>query len=1320
MSRIEKLSILGVRSFSPHEQQAIAFNTPLTLIVGYNGSGKTTVIECLKYATTGELPPNSKGGAFIHEPELEGEKDVRAQVKVSFRSTIGEQYVLTRNVQLTVKKTTRSMKTLEGSLLLRGQSGGKSSDRHVISTRVMELDKLVPEKLGVSPAVLEAVIFCHQDESMWPMSEPSALKKRFDEIFEAMKYTKVIDNLKVLRKRKGEELRELKIQETQDKVNKERADKVGRLIIQMSQEIEEAQTKCSDILKQMGAKAKEIKDKHEQANSFLKIVNDLQNKTEKLEYKSEAIRELRSRIEELPDSDDVLRNTLAEYAQTIERTVADRDRKQAQQQELQADLKQSRDRHTAKVAEQGKHQSDKDKYERQLATRDRMVHEAAERHEIRGYDGDLDGDLIESFYERIQKALNDKKHELERLQKSNAEELDKKSSVIAELEGRKQSLNRDRASAKQRIMAIGRESATVQGELGSLDVDEGSEAALRAEMKEVEARIEAAKADEQSADLDDQIKKVQDEIWQLETQAAKLGRELVECTRLASERAQLDLRKKQLTDRRRDLDILKNTWSEQLSALLGANWTPDTVEAEFQSALRKQDGVVAEARKQKDATQQELKQVEYKLSTTRDRHIKLLTEMKSCQRDVLKALRATRDENDPEHPPIDNYEAQTKHVETELAQIESDLKLTEEMKTYYTKVKTVAEKHNKCNLCDRDFHNQEDVKRRVFNKIAKALGDEVKQELEADRADFAARLRQLKAVRAQYDTYGRLEKEVPTLSAELNVCTIQKEDLVRRLEDKDLAFGKAEEQRREMDSLSKNVLKISQNHKDIQEAERQVERSQQSSSVTTRSPDEINEEQTTCAEQTRVAQTRLNKLTVERQRLKDLASQLEVERLELRHKIATAAQQLERKKSLQDQIRRFKEEQAQLRESVQTADNDLEALEPEMATARSALDEVRQHGRAKEQKVTEKRDAIGGTVSELRMINGEIQEYLERGGPSNLASNQRAITTLEATIASIEAEMKDLTVQINKLNKEIDNSDAKKRNISDNLTYRKNLRERVALQQEIEELKSRKAEEDYQRLSLEARILEDQRGLLTAERERLMGNVASKDDQLSRLQEEYDLDLKGAKAKYKESHIKVETTKAAIDDLGRGTVALDHAIMQFHSLKMEEINRIIGELWRETYQGTDIDTIQIRSDVESGAGSGGGGKRNYNYRVSMVKGDTEMDMRGRCSAGQKVLASIIIRLALAESFGVNCGLIALDEPTTNLDSDNIRSLASSLHRIIKARQSQGNLQLIVITHDEEFLKHMRCQDFCDTFYRVERNARQNSVIRVENITRISE
>ncbi len=42
-------------------------------------------------------------------------------------------------------------------------------------------------------------------------------------------------------------------------------------------------------------------------------------------------------------------------------------------------------------------------------------------------------------------------------------------------------------------------------------------------------------------------------------------------------------------------------------------------------------------------------------------------------------------------------------------------------------------------------------------------------------------------------------------------------------------------------------------------------------------------------------------------------------------------------------------------------------------------------------------------------------------------------------------------------------------------------------------------------------------------------------------------------------------------------------------------------------------------------------------------------MKGKCSTGQKVLASIVIRLALAQVFCTKTKILALDEPTTNLD-----------------------------------------------------------------------
>jgi len=78
----------------------------------------------------------------------------------------------------------------------------------------------------------------------------------------------------------------------------------------------------------------------------------------------------------------------------------------------------------------------------------------------------------------------------------------------------------------------------------------------------------------------------------------------------------------------------------------------------------------------------------------------------------------------------------------------------------------------------------------------------------------------------------------------------------------------------------------------------------------------------------------------------------------------------------------------------------------------------------------------------------------------------------------------------------------------------------------------------------------------------------------------------------------------------------------------------------------------------------------------------------------QVLACLIIRLALAETFCLNCGILALDEPTTNLDEANSASLAEALRQIMAQRAAQANFQLVVITHDERCAQPLQMAHGC--------------------------
>ncbi|GFP98495.1 DNA repair protein rad50 [Phtheirospermum japonicum] len=79
--------------------------------------------------------------------------------------------------------------------------------------------------------------------------------------------------------------------------------------------------------------------------------------------------------------------------------------------------------------------------------------------------------------------------------------------------------------------------------------------------------------------------------------------------------------------------------------------------------------------------------------------------------------------------------------------------------------------------------------------------------------------------------------------------------------------------------------------------------------------------------------------------------------------------------------------------------------------------------------------------------------------------------------------------------------------------------------------------------------------------------------------------------RYFDQLIQLKTTEMENKDLDRYYKALDKALMRFHTIKMEEINKIIRELWQQTYRGQDIDYISIHSD------SDGAGTRSYNYKV---------------------------------------------------------------------------------------------------------------------------
>ncbi|KAJ1355163.1 hypothetical protein KIN20_012470 [Parelaphostrongylus tenuis] len=198
MVLLHQLMVRGVRSVgcSEEETQVIRFLDPLTIISGPNGSGKTSLIEALNFITTGALP-SGKLASFVHSLEVSRKARVDGMIKLQFTDCKGRLCVATKRVNATMSKVGKlQCKSDEFNIQITTSDGQVRS----LSSKVADFQKEIINLIGVPAAILDNVIFCHQEESDWPLSEPKELKLRFDRIFQLTRFVKALEIMKKMKK----------------------------------------------------------------------------------------------------------------------------------------------------------------------------------------------------------------------------------------------------------------------------------------------------------------------------------------------------------------------------------------------------------------------------------------------------------------------------------------------------------------------------------------------------------------------------------------------------------------------------------------------------------------------------------------------------------------------------------------------------------------------------------------------------------------------------------------------------------------------------------------------------------------------------------------------------------------------------------------------------------------------------------------------------------------------------------------------------------------------------------------------------------------
>uniref|UniRef100_A0A8C9FU38 Zinc-hook domain-containing protein n=1 Tax=Pavo cristatus TaxID=9049 RepID=A0A8C9FU38_PAVCR len=439
------------------------------------------------------------------------------------------------------------------------------------------------------------------------------------------------------------------------------------------------------------------------------------------------------------------------------------------------------------------------------------------------------------------------------------------------------------------------------------------------------------------------------------------------------------------------------------------------------------------------------------------------------------------------------------------------------------------------------------------------------------------------------------------------------------------------------------------------------------------------------------------------QELKSSVNELRAEKLQISSSVQRRQQLEEQTVELTTEVQSLYREIKEAKEQVFPLDATLEKLQQDK-------EDLINKRTASSKEIQEKMNGIKEKVKDINKYVKEIENYIQQGKEEYKKQKECELDEVNSQLVACEKQKEKISKEMEIIRQDIDTQKIQERWLEDNLTLRKRNEELKEVEDKIKQLAKEMGEMKVPQLKNEQKHLEEKIEALKRNHHVALGRQRGFEEEIVRFKKELrESQFKDAEEKHREMMIVMRTTELVNKDLDIYYKALDKAIMTFHSMKMQEINKIIRDLWRSTYRGQDIEYIEIRSDADENV-SASDKRRSYNYRVVMIKGDTALDMRGRCSAGQKVLASLIIRLALAETFCLNCGILALDEPTTNLDRENIESLALALVEIIKSRSRQRNFQLLVITHDEDFVELLGRSEYVETFYRIKKNIDQCSEI----------
>jgi len=1312
MAQIKKLQVQGIRSFGPEEgdRQNIEFFSPLTLILGQNGCGKTTIIECLKYVTTGDVPPGSgRGQSFVHDPKMAREASVKGQVKLQFvgNGVANTIKVISRSMEASQKLKNITMKTLDSTISSKNTVTGVQTQ---LSSKCADINAEMFNCLGVSRPILNYVIFCHQEDSNWPLEEGSKVKDKFDEIFNSAKYKNCLKNIKDVRTGEMEKTKIDKNNMEHYKSDKEYSDSKNRELKNKKAELQRMEEFVEKILKDLEPLREALSQVMEEEKGYSEIQKKLAEAQTSLDHCKKERELLENQIVEvLSESDDDEELIRKRDGIQQETKVKERELKELRSSVEGIDHNLARGEKSVQknAAHIGKAVGERDQHLKDVKERENLAENALSELNLVDDEGDINQVLL--------KEDKKVKNQAKLMKAENKENESKIEEAIDQLKSKKTGLEEGKKREQADMMAYKKEIAQIKRQLNDLEGAAEQLVKIKHDWEENSKKLETEKNKHDLKALQEEIEQEKIMVKDLDIKERKLRDEYKSLEEKQSILQKIAHLTEDIETKENKMKKIMNKRNSDFIQLFDV--VPDS--KRLKTAWK--DGQeIADKRFRELESDRKKVQNELNAKTQSKKDAKKILDKKSSRKQQLEAK--VGDILGPE----DDLEEQIANTQETLELSRKELAVKEAGKFTYRemidRMKAMGS-DAACPTCNRAFGAKNEAKELVVDleEIINSIPNKVKS-LETKVKKLSSRLEQLQKIRPEVHELKGIIKEV--------------EDGITKLEELDKEMKRMreglDEGEEDLNMTELNVSLYKQVGEDVQLAdslirevsqlmEKKEEIGLQVDGGGGRSLDVVRREDEEVGCKLRIARRNLEQCQETVNKQSALINDLEARQNKLTNKKLEIEGQQQQRANMVTKKEELEGKVAKAGDEVKRSERELEPVREQLEETENKKRKLVRDGEKEVEVLVDRDRKLERFLGHLQRLDSVLTKYTDSDKDEQLEKLKKDKVELEEKINELKEEKRQIEENMSKLQVAVSNQESRRRMFDDNLRLREYKNKEKKHERVVKSQDKALDEMDWKKVVKKKTELSDHWNRLSAEKSAKGGQIAEVQRSIREMEREVaQPKLRDAAARYKEMAVKHKLRVKVCEDLNKYYIALDYAIMKYHKEKMKVVNKIIRELWRNTYRGNDIDYIEIKTTEDSDVSAGADKKKTYNYRVVMVKNDTEMDMRGRCSAGQKVLTGLIIRLALAETFSTNCGIIALDEPTTNLDRENIESLALALADIANKRAAQRNFQLVVITHDEEFIEQLSRCDQIQHYQKVSRNARGLSEVRKMNVASLEQ